>query len=385
MSVNPATYNYTGEYFKPVPTLTWVDGRTLIYGTDYVLDTSAGLNKDGYMNNRYGPIGYVKLKGIGDFAGSVMGTFKISTQADAQSSFNVKFAASDFYVYDGTPKTPAVSVEANLMGNPYDAREGEDFEVSYYNNTNAGSASVVVRGLGIFAGEFASTFTIQPADIRDCTITGTATVANDTTLSAAADNITNINLSITSNFGENLVEGKDYYTVETKETNRITLDIYGIGNYTNAVSKRVSVSEKSSGSGGGAGGGAGEGIGGGAGGGAATGGGGGGTSSTQGASSRSSVASAGATSAQTSISLEPNAQSAAPIASELDSSGGESLSGGGGAEGNRRIFEIFDPEIDVQEVAQEASYALLVILLAAAGIVAFGAYRRKQMFDRDVQ
>lgn len=60
------------------------------------------------------------------------------------------------YQYDGSPKTPKVTVKS-VLG---DLIEGTDFSVSYQNNVEVGTATVVVTGIGIYSGSFTRTFRI---------------------------------------------------------------------------------------------------------------------------------------------------------------------------------------------------------------------------------
>ena len=50
--------------------------------------------------------------------------------------------------YDGTPKTPAITVMDGTK-----LIEGQDYEVSYQNNKEVGTASVTVKGIGNYSGE----------------------------------------------------------------------------------------------------------------------------------------------------------------------------------------------------------------------------------------
>ena len=62
------------------------------------------------------------------------------------------------YVYNGKACTPAVKVS-------YDGKEltqGADYAVSYTNNQGAGTAKVIVSGLGFYKGETSLDFTIRP-------------------------------------------------------------------------------------------------------------------------------------------------------------------------------------------------------------------------------
>ena len=67
------------------------------------------------------------------------------------------------FVYDGTAKTPGVS-----LTNPYNAEKlakGKDFTVTYENNTNAGTARVVVTGIGNYTGSVTRDFKIRNAEL----------------------------------------------------------------------------------------------------------------------------------------------------------------------------------------------------------------------------
>lgn len=70
------------------------------------------------------------------------------------------------YVYDGTPKTPGVTVEdgGGIL------TEDEDYVLIYGNNTNAGIALVTIIGMGDYTGAVKQTFSIEPKSIEDLKI-----------------------------------------------------------------------------------------------------------------------------------------------------------------------------------------------------------------------
>ena len=74
-------------------------------------------------------------------------------------------------VYDGSGQTPAVTV--SLDGSEEPLVEGEDFELAYADNVNAGegTASVAVTGVGAYTGTRTLSFSIQKRDLVDCTVT----------------------------------------------------------------------------------------------------------------------------------------------------------------------------------------------------------------------
>lgn len=61
------------------------------------------------------------------------------------------------YVYDGTAKEPRVTVRGLTVG--------KDYEYTYINNVNAGTASVVIKGLSIYGGTVNADYTIAPKAI----------------------------------------------------------------------------------------------------------------------------------------------------------------------------------------------------------------------------
>ena len=98
------------------------------------------------------------LTGKGNFKGSVTANWSI-VAANA-NLFNITLGTNE-YTYDGTAKTPTVTVkdgEATLV-------ENTDYTLAYTANTNAGTATVTVTGKGNYSGTKTATFTIKTADI----------------------------------------------------------------------------------------------------------------------------------------------------------------------------------------------------------------------------
>ena len=235
-------YYYTGEYLTPSITV-MLDGKELVEGVDWEFDTSRGKNGDGYVNNRHGPEANIVINGIGDYAGTAQGNFEISQKADSKVSFSVSFLGRTQYRYDGTAHEPAVSVEANLMGEPYDAIEGEDYTVSYENNVNAGTGSVVVSGTdsSIFGGAYKRDFEITPLSIQMCTISGIKVEYSLLTGLKINEEIVVVNP-----WGEVLQEGVDYVvtTLNTTAAGTGTVKIEGMGNYSGIVSRTFDVKDQ---------------------------------------------------------------------------------------------------------------------------------------------
>lgn len=163
------TYYYTGSRIKPVPILS-MNGRTLTPGVDYVFDSSHGVDRDGYENNLRmsdGDPARIYLKGIGDYTGQKIVTFEIRGELNAETALTVVWGLGT-YTYNGRahqPKPKEVWVTYN--NNTFLGTEGEHYTLSWSNNVNAGTGSVIVRGAGIVSSGTSQIeyFRINKADI----------------------------------------------------------------------------------------------------------------------------------------------------------------------------------------------------------------------------
>lgn len=75
--------------------------------------------------------------------------------------------AQTAYTYDGTAKTPAVTVKAGSKT----LTKGTDYTLEYSANVNAGTAYVKVTGKGTYSGTYAKTYTISARNVSACTVT----------------------------------------------------------------------------------------------------------------------------------------------------------------------------------------------------------------------
>jgi hypothetical protein len=142
----PAQY-YTGSRVEPA--LTIRDGaRTLAQGTDYVLD---------YSNNLYVGTATVTLTGMGNYTGTVTGTFKIIRSGIPIEASWVQVIPDQYYT--GYSIRPAVTVTGLV--------EGTDYTVFYFDNIAAGTARAVVVGIGSYAGEVTLSFRIIATGIEE--------------------------------------------------------------------------------------------------------------------------------------------------------------------------------------------------------------------------
>ncbi len=153
---------YTGSVIKPVPAVK-VGGRTLKNGTDFTVS---------YKNNTEPGTATLKVTGKGNYSGSVSKTFKIT----ARAINDVEVTVPDT-VFTGEQVRPDVVVSYGS----YQFINNSDYTLSFKDNVNIGTASVVVTGKNHLSGSRTVTFPIEKADIssteiavKDATFTGSA-------------------------------------------------------------------------------------------------------------------------------------------------------------------------------------------------------------------
>lgn len=155
-TVNLTTNEYTYDGTAKTPTVTVTDGsKTLILNTDYTVK---------YSNNVNAGTATVIIAGKGNYSGSINRTFKISGKSIGAFTVTLE---KDTYTYDGTAKTPVVTVkDGNKTLNL-----NIDYKPIYIKNINAGTATLTIRGEGNYKGNIDKTFTILPKSISSSTIT----------------------------------------------------------------------------------------------------------------------------------------------------------------------------------------------------------------------
>lgn len=159
---------------------------------------------------------------------SIYGITAVAQEQVSAGEFTVSLGATE-YTYDGTEKEPSVTVRYDGDGNgSYRAlTNGTDYEVTYSNNVNAGTATVTVTGINRFSGTTTKSFTINALDISETTIKlGTTEYTYDGTEKEPE-------VTVTYN-GTTLVQGTDYTVTYSNNINAGTgvVIITGIGNYT---------------------------------------------------------------------------------------------------------------------------------------------------------
>ena len=144
---NAPSFTYTGKPFKPDVKL-YLGSYELTAGTDYKIVS--------YKNNTKIGTATCTIQGLGTYAGTTTGSFKIAPISLPGYSWYYSLEYSD-YDYTGKEIKPAVTCEG--------LTEGTDFTVRYKDNINAGTAQVIITGIGNYSGTYTLEFTINPVTI----------------------------------------------------------------------------------------------------------------------------------------------------------------------------------------------------------------------------
>lgn len=104
-----------------------------------------------------------KITGKGNFKGEV--TAQWSIVAANANLFELTLGTTE-YIYDGTAKTPTVTVKDGSAV----LTEGTDYTLAYTANTAAGTATVTATGKGNYTGTQTAQFTIKPAKLTSVTL-----------------------------------------------------------------------------------------------------------------------------------------------------------------------------------------------------------------------
>ena len=137
--------SYIGSALTPIVKC---DGITLVKGTDYDIALPEGgcVNAGDYT---------VTITGKGNYSGTVEKTFAINPKTLVAT--NVAEIPDQFY------SGLAIEPEVVVTDGEKTLTQGTDYEVTYSDNTNAGTAAkVTITGKGNYTGTVEKTFTINP-------------------------------------------------------------------------------------------------------------------------------------------------------------------------------------------------------------------------------
>ena len=135
------SYKYTGSEIKPRITEFEHEGKKFVEGVDYEIT--------GYYNNISKGTGNIEVKGIGDYAGTGYIYFQITPRHISEKAIGIEYLST---IYDGYEKCPIIEIEG--------LQEFEDFDVTYSNNIEVGTATVTINAWGNYEGTVSVEFEI---------------------------------------------------------------------------------------------------------------------------------------------------------------------------------------------------------------------------------
>lgn len=194
-------------------------GLALVNGVDYTV----AFSKDS-------AIGYASatFTGKGSYSGTKTVYYQI-VQKDISSSAQISAISNQTYA--AKELTPSFSVKVDNKT----LKLNEDYTVSYYNNYNAGTATVVINGIGNYCGTAYSSFTITAA--KTMTIANIAAQAYTGNAVCPAPAVT---------FGKTpLYAGIDYDVSYENNVNagKATVIVTGKNNFTGTFKKEFTISQ----------------------------------------------------------------------------------------------------------------------------------------------
>ncbi|MCH5324022.1 MAG: hypothetical protein J1E39_02305 [Eubacterium sp.] len=209
---------YTGAAVKPTVKVTY-GSATYTLNKDYTVT---------YKNNTNLGTATVTVNGKGGLSGSKSVTFKIKELPVA----NAKITVSNV-TYSGKAQTPTVKV--TYGSTTYTLNK--HYTVTYKNNTNAGTATVTVKGKSGISGSKSVTFKINPKSVASANVT----VSSVTFTGAAQKPAPKVTLG-----GATLKSGTDYTVSYSSNTNAgtATVAIIGKGNYNGTVKKTFTINKR---------------------------------------------------------------------------------------------------------------------------------------------
>ena len=202
---------YTGKAVKPKVTVV-VNGTTL-GKKDYKVQ---------YQNNKNAGTAFVIVTGKKEYKGKVTVPFTIKAETVQNNAITIKEIPEK--TYNAKLQKPSVAVSIQKDGKTKKLSKNKDYTVSYENNFHAGTAKVIVKGKGNYAGLMKTgEFTITALEIKKVSIKGTQK-----------------NLIVM--YGkQKLIEGTDYEkpVFSEQNKNKVKVTLKGKGDFTGEVTKNV--------------------------------------------------------------------------------------------------------------------------------------------------
>ena len=183
--------SYTTIEFNGQPNTPTVTIEGLTEGVDFEVNNPGG----GYSPGTY----TFTIDGIGGYTGQIVRSFTVTPRDIALADV---FLTQDLFPYTGEANTPMAIL---VYKGTEHMQETVDYTVSYQNNVNPGTATVIITGVGVYTGTIHKTFTIYEPLKTPGVVTGLTLTAKGNQITAMWD----------------AVEGATNYFVTNTETGSV--------------------------------------------------------------------------------------------------------------------------------------------------------------------
>ena len=238
ISLSPASITYDGSTHTP-----WVEVKDGIYSFnkdyDYTVSHASDIKDKGDYPVTITATANGKLSG-----GPFTKTFSIIARSINDAQVTLGYTSAQ---YTGSKLKPSVSVALPNPKGGYDPPlDASNYNVTYANATNVGTATVTVKGKGNYAGSASATFTITARSLGDATF---GTISEQIyTGDAITPEPTVTWVPASGGSGTQLVKGTDFDFSYTNNVNvpatpnaPPTVIITGKGNYSGSNSKTFTI------------------------------------------------------------------------------------------------------------------------------------------------
>lgn len=144
------------------------------------------------------------------------------------------------YNYKGKRIKPVPIVTVTENDQEVTLKADEDYTVSYKNNLNVGTASVIVTGIGKYSGTVTAQFKIKPVSIKDVAIKSKSKVYTGKPITQTSTTVVTAKV----NGKEKILTLDTDYTVtyeKNKSVGTASLIVTGCGNYKGSITKEFSI------------------------------------------------------------------------------------------------------------------------------------------------
>lgn len=223
------SFEYTGKPIQPMVSVALVESPStmLKQNIDYQFEYEDNVDVGTAYVNTWGD------PNNGIYAGNVSVAFEITPKSVSDEDVVIAAVADTVYTREAIEPTPSVT------WNGVELIAGEDFNYSYKNNTDAGTAVVTIEGIGNFTDTKTVEFEILRKDISEA--------ASGVTVENIPDQIYTGSPAEPKPeiiWGETVLDSRSDYTITYEnnvELGEAVITIEGTGNYTGTVTRKFNI------------------------------------------------------------------------------------------------------------------------------------------------